>query len=122
MKGVSPKPHRFLIPVGTDSALPAGAYWALQTSGATVNVFPRDTAAQKLGLRQLSPNNTLTLLLVNYHGQDTLSDGKISLDFSGHYLAGTPRGTAVPRTAVAFDCAATGERFTVGQPAGAPAP
>ena len=117
MKAVSPKPHRFLIPVSTDSALPATAYWALQTTGATVNVFPRDTAAQRKGLEQLSPKNSLTLLLVNYHGQDTMPDGRVSIEFSGHYLAGTPRGTAIPRTAVLFSCASTGERFVVEQQA-----
>src|SRR5688500_17242661 len=121
VKGVTPKPHRFLIPVSTDSALPASAYWGLQTTGATVNVFPRDTVAQRTGLRQLSPNNSLTLLLVNYHGQDTLSDGRVSIEFSGHYLAGSPRGTSIPRTAVLFDCGATGERFVVEQQV-APAP
>ena len=117
VKAVSPKPHRFLIPVATDSALPASAYWALQTTGATANVFPRDTAAQRKGLEQLSPKNSLTLLLVNYHGQDTMPDGRVSIEFSGHYLAGTPRGTAVPRTAVLFSCGSTGERFVVEQPA-----
>lgn len=121
VKGVSPKPHRFLVPEGTDSALPRSAYWALQTTGATVNVLPRDTAVQKRGLQQLSPNNSLTLLLVSYHGQDTMPDGRVSIEFSGHYLAGSPRGTAIPRTAVLFNCAGTGERFVVEQQA-APAP
>ena len=121
VKGVSPKPHRFLVPEGTDSALPRSAYWALQTTGATVNVLPRDTAVQKRGVQQLSPNNSLTLLLVSYHGQDTMPDGRVSIEFSGHYLAGSPRGTAIPRTAVLFNCAGTGERFVVEQQA-APAP
>ena len=121
VKDVSPKPHRFLVPEGTDSAVPRSAYWALQTTGATVNVFPRDTAAQRRGLQQLSPNNSLTLLLINYHGQDTMPDGRVSIEFSGHYLAGTPRGTAVPRTAVLFNCSATSDRFMVEKRA-APAP
>ena len=121
VRTVSPKPHRFLVPEGTDSAVPRSAYWALQTTGATVNVFPPDTVAQKRGLQQLSPNNSLTLLLVNYHGQDTMPDGRVSIEFSGHYLAGTPRGTAIPRTAILFNCAATTDRFVVEQQA-APAP
>lgn len=123
VKNVAPKPHRFLVPEGTDSAVPRSAYWALQTTGATVNVFPRDTAQQRKGLAQLSPNNSMTLLLVNYHGQDTMPDGRVSIEFSGHYLAGAPRGTSLPRTAVLFDCAATGPRFVVEkQAAPAPAP
>jgi hypothetical protein len=113
VKFVRPRPDRFLVPEGTDSAVPRSAYWALQTTGATVNVLPRDTAVQRKGVQQLSPNNVLTLLLVNYHGQDTMPDGRVSVEFSGHYLAGAPRGTAIPRTAVLFDCAATGERFVV---------
>lgn len=115
---VSPKPHRFLIPVSTDSALPTSAYWALQRTSATLNFLPRDTVAQKQVLRQLSPNSSLTLLLVNYHGQETVPDGRVALEFSGHYLAGSPAGTAVPRTTVMFSCHAEGERFVI-EPAAA---
>ncbi len=110
---VSPKPHRFLIPVSTDSALPSGAYWALQTTGATLNMYPRDTTAQKQLRRQLGANGSYTLLLMNYHGQKKTTDGRVALEFSGHYLSGSVDGTAIPRTAVMFSCHAAGERFVI---------
>ena len=112
-KHISPKPHRFLVPAGTDSALPERAYWGLQTTGATLNVFPRDTALQAKARDQLSAKGKMTLLLVNYHGQRTLPDGRLALDFSGHYMGGDVNGKAVPRTAILFSCHATGERFVV---------
>jgi hypothetical protein len=112
-KFVTPKPHRFLIPAGTDSALPERAYWGLQTTGATLNVFPRDTAQQRKAKDQLSGKGKLTLLLVNYHGQRKLPDGRVAIDFSGHYIGGDVDGKAVPRVPVLFSCHATGERFTI---------
>ena len=123
-KHITPKPHRFLIPAGTDSALPERAYWALQTTGATLNVFPRDTALHKKARDQLSSNGKMTLLLVNYHGQRTLPDGRIAVDYSGHYMGGDADGKVVPRTAILFSCHATGERFVVegAAPATTPTP
>ena len=112
-KYITPKPHRFLIPAGTDSALPERAYWGLQTTGATLNVFPRDTVKQRQAKDQLSGKGKLTLLLVNYHGQRKLPDGRIALDFSGHYMGGEVDGQAVPRTPIVFSCHAVGERFVV---------
>lgn len=112
-KHISPKPHRFLIPAGTDSALPERAYWGLQTTGATLNVFPRDTALHKKAVEQLSGKGKLTLLLVNYHGQRNMPDGRVAIDFSGHYMGGDVDGKTVPRTAIIFSCHATGERFVV---------
>jgi len=110
---VSPKPHRYLIPVSTDSALPAGAYWALQQEAATLNLFPRDTATQRQLRRQLGANGSYTLLLMNYHGQRKLADGRVALDFSGHYLSGAVEGKAIPRTTVLFSCHQAGERFVI---------
>jgi len=42
-----------------------------------------------------------------------MPDGRLALEFSAHYLAGAPKGTAIPRTTVTFSCHATGERFVV---------
>jgi len=119
---ISPKPHRYLVPVGTDSALPASALWALQTSGATLNLFPRDTAQQRKVKAQLGANGSYTMLLVNYHGRRTLPDGRTALDFSGHYMGGDVEGKAVPRTTIVFTCHATGERFVVEGTTPAPSP
>ena len=110
---ISPKPHRYLIPVSTDSALPTSAHWALQSGSATLNVYPRDTAQQKLVRTQLGANGAYIMLLVNYHGQRKLDDGRIALDFSGHYMGGDVDGRVVPRTAILFSCHADGERFVV---------
>ena len=115
---VTPMPHRFLVPVSTDSALPASAYWALQTTGATLNLYPTDTATQRQVRRQLAANGSYTLLLTNYHGTRKLDDGRTAVEFSGHYLSGANEGKAVPRTTVVFSCQATGaDRFTVQTPA-----
>jgi hypothetical protein len=112
-KHISPKPHRFLIPVRTDSALPDRVHWALQTSAATVNIYPPDTALQRKARAQLGANGSYTMLLLNYHGQNTLPDGRIAHDFSGHYMGGDVEGKAIPRTRIIFSCHAEGERFTV---------
>jgi len=110
---VSPKPDRFLIPVGTDSVLPSSAYWALQTTGATLNMYPRDTTTQKQVRRQLAGDGAYTLLLVSYHGQRKLTDGRVALDFSGNYLSGAADGKSIPRSAVMFSCHGAGERFVI---------
>ena len=110
---ISPKPHRYLIPVSTDSALPPNAYWALQASAATLNMYPRDTAQQRIVRTQLGAKGAYTMLLVNYHGQRQLDDGRIALDFSGHYMGGDVDGRVVPHTAIMFSCHAEGERFVV---------
>jgi hypothetical protein len=119
-RSISPTPHRFLIPVSTDSALPATAYWALQQTGATLNLFPRDTASQRQIRRQLSANGAYTLLLMNYHGQRKMPDGRVALEYSGHYLSGAADGTAIPRTTVMFSCHQEGERFTIDSAAPVP--
>ncbi len=112
---VDPKPHRFLIPV-SDSALPASAHWALQATGATLNFYPRDTTAQKQAVRQLAANGSYTLLLIKFHGQRALTDGRTAVEFSGNYLSGAASGKAIPRTSVLFSCQAAGERFVVETP------
>lgn len=110
---ISPKPHRYLIPVSTDSALPTNAYWALQSTAATLNMYPRDTAQQRQVRTQLGASGAYTMMLVSYHGQRRLNDGGIALDFSGHFMGGDVDGRVVPRTAILFSCHAEGERFVV---------
>lgn len=109
---VDPKPHRLLIPVG-DAGLPVTAQWGLQATGATLNFYPRDTAAQKKTVQQLAANGSYTLLLINYHGQRKLDDGRTAVDFSGEYMSGEAKGKTIPRTGILFSCQATGERFSV---------
>jgi len=114
---VKPVPHRFLVTVGTDSALPDRAYWGLQTTGATLNMLPKDPTQHQKAIQALAPGGSYVLLLTNYHGQRKLDDGRTAVDFSGHYLTGSAKGTAIPRTTVVFSCQATGaERFVI-QPA-----
>jgi hypothetical protein len=76
-------------------------------------MYPRDTAQQRIVRTQLGANGAYTMLLVNYHGQRQLDDGRIALDFSGHYIGGDVDGRVVPRTAIMFSCHAEGERFVV---------
>jgi len=112
MKTISPKPHRYLIPVGTDLALPLGAQWALQSTSATLNMWPPDTVQQKKVRNQLGKGG-YTMLLVNYHGRRTVPDGRTAFDYSGRYMGGGVEGKAVPKTTILFSCHEKGERFVV---------
>ena len=115
MKHISPKPHRYLIPVGTDLALPVGSQWALQTSAATLNMWPRDTAQQRKVKEQVGKNGALTMLLVNYHGRRTLPDGRVAMDYSGQYIGGDVDGKpSLHRDLFSFH--AEGERFGLSRP------
>jgi hypothetical protein len=53
-------------------------------------------------------------LMLAYHGQRKLPDGRYAMDFSGTYIAGKNDGQKVPRKTVTFSCAATTDRFIVG--------
>lgn len=109
-----PPAYRYLVQPGTDSALPTHGHWALQ--GRTpLHLYPRDPAQQRSVVTQLySGGRNYTTLLVSYHGQDTLEDGRIRTQLSGSYIGGANAGKTIPHTSIVFDCHATGNRFTVG--------
>ena len=44
-------------------------------------------------------------LLIAYHGQKKLPDGRLAMEFSGTYIAGKNDGEKVPRKSVIFSCA-----------------
>jgi hypothetical protein len=114
VKTAQPTAYRYLVAVGTDSAIPDHGRWALQ--GRTpLFLYPRDPAQQKSFVAQLySQRGNYVTLLVAYHGQDTLEDGRIRTELSGTYIGGRNDGKTIPRAGVVFDCHATGNRFSMG--------
>ena len=114
IKTAQPTAYRYLVAAGTDSAIPDHGRWALQ--GRTpLFLYPKDPAQQKPFVAQLySQRGNYTTLLVSYHGQDTVEDGRIRTQLSGTYIGGKNDGKTMPHTSIVFDCHATGNRFTVG--------
>jgi hypothetical protein len=117
IKSAQPTAYRFLIATGTDSALPPHGHWPLQ--GRTpLYYYPADPAQQQKFVTDLYRRGNYPTLLVSYHGQDTLEDGRIRTMLSGSYIGGSNAGKTMPQTAVVFDCQATGAtRFTIGNAA-----
>jgi hypothetical protein len=76
-------------------------------------MWPPDPAQQKTVKEQLGAKGAYTMLVVSYHGQRALPDGRTALDFSGSYMGGAVDGKVVPRTPIVFSCQAEGERFVV---------
>jgi hypothetical protein len=114
IRTAQPAAYRYLIPVGTDSVVPRHGHWALQDR-TPLMLYPSDPALQKQQITQLFQRGNYTTLLVSFHGEDTLPDGRRTMEFSGNYLGGQHAGKTVPHTTIVFDCHATGDaRWTVG--------
>jgi hypothetical protein len=118
VRTADPQPHRYLIPVGTDSAIPQRIQGVLQAGGRHLLLYPADTAQHARMHTQLGGAGSYVNLLVAYHGADTLTDGRVAYAFSGHYKAGPNHGQEMPRTNVYFDCSAETDQFTVAGGAG----
>jgi hypothetical protein len=117
IKSAQPPAYRYLVAAGTDSALPSHGQWALQ--GKTpLYLYPADPSLQQKFVTDLYARGNYPTMLVSYHGQDTLEDGRIRTMLGGSYIGGKNAGTTMPHTAVVFDCQATGAaRFTIGNDA-----
>jgi hypothetical protein len=106
LASVLPKPQRFLIAAGTDSALPAAAESRLQRVGPTF-IFPADTILQRRVLRRLDsiaePYGDLPTLLVTYRGVQRSNPHRAIVRFGGHFLGGANDGKVAHRT-VQFVC------------------
>jgi len=114
-KTASPVPHRYLIASRTDSALPESAGWGLQ-GRTTLHMLLPDTANVRKMRAFLREQNGYTNLLIAYHGQKKLPDGRFAMEFSGTYIGGKNDGEKVPRKSITFSCAAPTDRFIVGEP------
>jgi hypothetical protein len=103
LKGLAPAPRRFLNPVGTDSALPDGAFRALQDKGPSY-LFPTEPGARRKLLARLDSVGPWAGLLVTWHGVERRGDSVAVIRLGGHYIVGEGRGQAAPRRALHFAC------------------
>jgi hypothetical protein len=102
LKGLTPKPQRFLIQSSGDSALPDAAREVLQNTGPTY-LFPGDTAKQQTVLAMLTEKGPFPTLLVLYGGMEPADGGRAVVRLSGRYTTGESVGPA-PSKALYFDC------------------
>ena len=106
VRSVSPKPRRFLIAAGTDSALPMGAESRLQRHGPTY-LFPADTALRRRLLARLDSvaegQGEVPTLLVTFRGIDRAGEERAIVRLGGYFLGGASNGVVAHRT-VQFVC------------------
>ena len=106
-----PEPTRFLIPLGTPENVPDGAQYALNTLQRRSFVWPGPDQ-QKDAIDIARSKGTFVTLVLFFHGVSDRSDGRKSVEFSGHYVDRVNNGTKIARTAVIFDCqAAEGKKY-----------
>ena len=103
LEKVTPKPKRFLVPVGTDSALPTGAQQALQERGPTF-LYPADPKQQAAVRNQLAARGAFPTLLVTYRGKRRLDDSRAVVRVGGHFVGGVENGQSAPSRAIYFEC------------------
>lgn len=103
---VRPRPRRFLVASGTDSALPGGAESRLQRFGPTF-LFPPDSALRRRLLAQLDSVSAglgdIPTLLVTYRGLDRTGEERAVVRLGGYFVGGERNGTVAHRT-VEFVC------------------
>jgi hypothetical protein len=106
VQSVHPKPRRFLIAAGTDSALPTGAESRLQRHGPTY-LFPADTALRRRVLARLDSvaegYGDMPTLLVTFRGVDRAGDERAIVRLGGQFIGGANDGKVAHRT-VQFVC------------------
>jgi hypothetical protein len=111
----TPVPYLFMLPLGTDSMVPDGAQFPLNSRNRGAYPWPQDAAMQKeaiAGLRKISSLPTVALF---YHGTKEVSEGKYMTEFSGTYHDVKLSGINLMRTEVYFDCKApAGQRVRTG--------
>jgi hypothetical protein len=110
IKIAQPTPMRFLVAVGTDSALPEGGLTALQGKGPTF-LFPGDPNLQKQVRANLKEKGDWPTLLVVYRGTQTAAT-TATVRLGGRFVGGKDDGTVTPPRALNFVCDSTGWRFT----------
>jgi hypothetical protein len=112
LKGITPKPRRFLNPVGTDSALPEAAFGALQANGPSY-LYSSDPAGQKKVMDRLEEVGPWTALLVSWRGVERLGETAAVIRLRGHFLLGVDSANrTAPARLVRFDCVDGRWRFT----------
>jgi hypothetical protein len=102
IKAAQPKPERFLIAAGTDSALGDAGLVALQDKGPTY-MYPGDAALQSQVRTQLHEKGDYTTLLVVRQGAQA-KDGAASVSLAGHYVGGETDGQHASPRSYRFVC------------------
>jgi hypothetical protein len=106
VRSVTPRPRRFLIAVGTDSALPMGSESRLQRHGPTY-LFPADTALRRRVLARLDSvaegQGDVPTLLVTFRGIDRAGEERAVVRLGGYFIGGARDGAVAHRT-VQFVC------------------
>ena len=106
IKGAKPKPERFLVSAGTDSALGDAGLTALQDKGPTY-LFPGDPALQTQVRGQLHDKGDYTTLLVVRRAADKQGD-TASVSLAGHYVGGEADGRHAGPRSYRFACDTAG--------------
>jgi hypothetical protein len=105
IKEAKPKPERFLIAAGTDSALGDPGLTALQNRGPTY-LYPGDPTLQATVRAQLHEKGDYTTLLVVR--QTATQDGKkAAVRLNGHYVGGESDGQTPGPRAYTLGCDST---------------
>ena len=106
IRSVLPRPRRFLVASGTDSALPGAAEAQLQRFGPTY-MFPPDPALRERQLARLDSiakdYGDMPTLLVTYRGVNRAGENRAIVRLGGFFLTGAPTGNVAHR-AVQFVC------------------
>lgn len=100
---VSPRPGRFLNPVGTDSAFPEASTQPLQDRG-KLFLYPKDSAGRTVIHQRLVQGGEVPTVLLANHGVRRLDDENAVVRLGGHFVGGPENGTAVPTQAFYFRC------------------
>lgn len=111
IKNLNPTPQRFLIGVGSDSALPAGAHRALQDKGPTW-LFPPDSAMQATVRANLADKGDFSTLLVIYRGTQRLDEARTVVRLGGRYVGGEHDGKVAASRTIHFNCDSLGWTFS----------
>jgi hypothetical protein len=110
IKDAKPKPERFLISAGTDSALGDGGLTALQDKGPTY-LFPGDPALQAQVRSQLHEKGDYTTLLVVRKGAEK-KEREASVSLDGHYVGGETDGQHAGPRSFRLACDTSGWHLT----------
>lgn len=102
LKGLTPKPQRFLIQATGDSALPDAGRQVIQAAGPTY-LFPEDTAKQTTVLTMLLEKGPFPTLLILYGGTEPADGNRAVIRLTGRYTSGDNVGPA-PTKALYFEC------------------
>ncbi len=112
IKTSTPAPQRFLMAAGTDSALPAAGFSALQDKGPSF-YYSSDTVAQRKMREKLANDGPYASMLVVYHGKTETDDGNtVSVNLGGHFIGGAQEGKVEPTRQIVVVCDSSGWNVT----------